>query len=96
LEENKMAYCRCRDDSDVYVWCGWRYEVNFCEGKDGITEKLLEHNLHSTSFETPEETLDYLLKIRKLGFKVPERSTERLKYEIGLPNKYLELIGAGE
>jgi hypothetical protein len=91
-----MAYCRCENDSDVYVWAGRVFEVHFCEGVEGVTKRLLENNLHSTSFETAEETLDYLLKIRKLGFKVPERSTERLKYEIGLPNKYLELIGAGE
>jgi hypothetical protein len=91
-----MAYCRCENDSDVYVWAGRYFEVHFCEGVPGVTERMKGMNLHSTSFETAEETLDYLLKIRKLGFKVPERSTERLKYEIGLPNKYLELIGAGE
>jgi hypothetical protein len=86
--EYKMSYCRCGNDSDVYVYCGTKFSVNFAQGKDSCAELMKIHNVDfQYYFETEKETLDFLLYARSLGFVVPDRAIERLQNEIASFNK---------
>jgi hypothetical protein len=87
-----MLYCRSGKDSDVYVWCGLHYNVAFSEGHWGVSELMEDHGLSSCQFDDPKELLDYLIKIRELGFKVPHHATERLKWELSMPNTFQEYL----
>jgi hypothetical protein len=87
-----MAYCRCGEDSDVYVWCGRFYEIHFGEGIPGVTEKMKQTGFHDQSFEDGKQALEFMEKVKDAGFKIPEHALERLKWELGLPSHYQEFL----
>lgn len=65
-----MSYCRIGDDSDVYVICSSKYEIT-----------VLGNKLHYVR-DTPQEALDVLESLTKIGYKVPQYATARLQKEI--------------
>lgn len=78
-----MSYCRCGDDSDVYVYFGYSFEVYLAQGNPSCFELMQKHNINNHYFfETEQETLDFLLKIKGFGFLIPDRAIERLQREI--------------
>ncbi len=86
-----MAYCRCGGkDSDIYVWCGINYNVWFCLGQDGVIQRMVDNNLYmekdnsgyaTREFETAEETFNYIIELKKMGFKVPQYAIASLGME---------------
>lgn len=77
-----MSYCRCSDTNDVYVWCGIKYQVHLCMGKKEVLDRAFTFGVElDESFETAKETFDYLIKLRKLGFKIPQYAISRLQQE---------------
>jgi hypothetical protein len=78
-----MSYCRCGDDSDVYVWVGNVYCIILCIGKYHVDKIMKDNNLeHMYYCDTAEETLNKLLKLSLLELTVPNRAITRLQREI--------------
>ena len=78
-----MSYCRCGDDSDVYVWAGDQYCVTLCAGKEHVSDLMEQHNLeYIADYDTAEEVVEVLLKLKSLGLEIPNRAIERLQNEI--------------
>jgi uncharacterized protein YxeA len=78
-----MSYCRCGDDSDVYVYCGRMFNIHLAQGDEKCYELMKQNNVRPEYyFETEKETLSYLLNLKQLGFRIPDRAIERLQREI--------------
>lgn len=78
-----MSYCRCGDDSDVYVWSGNIFNITLCAGKPEVAEIMEKNNLEwMYHFSSGKETLSQLLKLSLLGLKIPNRAILRLQREM--------------
>lgn len=69
-----MSYCRFGDDSDVYLFCGSKYEMHVSRTSNSAPESYI--------FDTPDEVLNKLLDLRDEGVKIPDYALKRLQYEV--------------
>jgi len=84
-----MSYCRCGDDSDVYVYNTWVSD-DVPEGDTVImihvcyTAKPIDIGIAGTqyTYKTDGWALNRLLKLREMGLKVPRRALKRLRQQI--------------
>jgi len=79
-----MSYCRCGEGSEVYVYGGaTKYEVHFGVGMPDVEKKLARERIEPhKSFDTLQETYDFLVSIQQLGFEVPDYAFERMEEEL--------------
>ena len=79
-----MAYCRCGDNSDLYVYGGiLGYDVIFCVGKKDVELKIKELQYNSSIFiKDVRSLLDYLTLLQDQGFKIPAHTFERIEKEL--------------
>jgi hypothetical protein len=79
-----MSYCRCGEDSDVYVYGsvlgGWTIHI---AADISIESSSIPLGTRQLNPQTRGEAIDLLLELRKLGLKVPERAIARFRREIG-------------
>ena len=75
-----MSYCRCGEDSDVYVLNTW----NGIEVHVGHMPRPKKLGMAGDYFEykTNGWCLRKLLKLREQGLKIPERALDRLREQI--------------
>lgn len=78
-----MAYFRCSEISDIYVYMGaGGLSVSFAMGIPRVV-KLMEEKLlkEERVFETVTEGLSYIISLRSLGFQFPQEALYRLLEE---------------
>lgn len=92
-----MAYFRCSEISDIYVYMGpGGLSISFAMGVQRVVELVKKWNLEEEKvFETVTEGLAYILCLRNLGFRFPQESLYRLleeswKYDVS--NEYKEEV----
>ena len=67
-----MSYCRCGDDSDLYIY------------RSSLGYSVCPHvkiGLETMFFEELSDLLLYVTNLKKLGVKVPDRVFERIENE---------------
>ena len=72
-----MSYCRCGKDSDVYCYGtghGWEVIV--------ANSVAIDESKRYTSHDTRTSVAKWLLDLRDMGLKVPQRALDRLLREM--------------
>ena len=66
-----MSYCRCSEESDVYIWRNFNniYTINFCEGKEGVYERMKLYGLKFSliEFSDPKNVLIFLKSLQNFA-----------------------------
>jgi hypothetical protein len=83
-----MSYCRCGDDSDIYMYCDGRgMAIHLAVGDDRVAELMEKHGLaENYFFKTKHFTLLFIGAMSLCGFVIPQGAMDRLKQEIDAEN----------
>lgn len=84
-----MSYCRCDKDSDVYIIGNSNiggYNLWFAVGRISCYNRILRYNFNPNGyhFETLQELYNFSLKLKRKGFKVPQRAINRMINELNI------------